>query len=116
MKIEYICMKIIKEFFVNVDTTAHTEKVHFVLGVLTLAKKLDPHNKAIDTLLSDTAEKIKKMDSKAELLEFFFRYLDDETDGKAEAVKVFSVTLEAPNLNNCHKVIKIDYKSESVEE
>lgn len=116
MKIEDLCMKIIKEFFVNVDTAAHTEKVHFALGILTLAKKLDPHNKAIDILLSNTAEEIKKMNAKAEFLEFFFRYLDDETDGKAETVKVFSVTLEAPNLNGCHRVIKIDYKSESVEE
>lgn len=115
MKLEDICMKIIKEFFVNVDTTAHTEKVHFVLGILTLAKKLEPHNKAIDILLSDTAEKIKEMNAKADFLEFFFRYLDDETDGKAETVKVFAVTLEAPDLNGCHRVIKIDYKSEFVE-
>lgn len=116
MSIEKLCTKIIKEFFVNVDTAAHTEKIHFALGVLCLAKKLDPHNKMIDILLGSTNEEIKEMNAKAELLEFFFRYLDDETDGKAEAVKVFSVTLEAPNLNNCHKVIKIDYKSESVEE
>lgn len=116
MKIEDLCMKIIKEFFTNVDTAAHTEKVHFVLGILTLAKKLDPHNKAIDILLSNTEEKIKKMDAKAEFLEFFFRYLDDETDGKAETVKVFSVTLEAPNLNGYHRIISVDYKTEFVDD
>ena len=116
MKIEDLCKKLIKEFNVNVDVATHTELIHFALGVLCLAKKLDPHNKIIDYMLLSTNEEIKKTDAKAELLEYFFRYLDAETDGKADSVKEMSVTIESPKFCNHHQVIKIDYTSEIIEE
>lgn len=116
MKIEDLCLKTINEFFINVDTTTLTEKIHYTLGILSLAKRLDPHNKAIDNMFAQITEKIEVMNTKADFLEYFYLLLDEMTNGNADSVGSMHIELEGHRNNARQELITIDYKSEPIDD